>query len=278
MPRWWDSPPVDTISGVGRWTILGGWMVGGVCMGACSLGALDGLSGGETAPDAGDDAAASGGDAGGTLDATGKRFCESLAQPARLCIDFDDGTFPEWFTRKEAPGANIVLGANGKDGTGGFAAIAAPDATNGAAGCIYGTLAGPRSGIVLEADVRALAVGTDNFDLLNLRSGSSRELGVSLTNASFLIEEDVPDAGAREVFTVSTATIDETWKRLRLVASVSEISANAELFVDGVSSAKHVGLRSTVTDTTTLEIGDCVNFGAKNWHVVFDNIVVYETP
>ena len=134
-----------------------GWLAvaaSGCAVAACSLGALDCFSGGAAdAADGGDatvdvatnidggdpvDANAPDGDAGA------KRFCESLAQPARACLDFDDAKLPLGFSKEENQGGTATFDSAGKDGTGGLASTAPPSATSATSACVLTTLVGPR--------------------------------------------------------------------------------------------------------------------------------------
>jgi hypothetical protein len=246
---------------------------------ACSLGALDGFSGG-TEPGA-PDAAPEGGpivtDAA-TEGTTPKRFCESLAQPATACADFDDAKRPPSFLEEQTGGGTIAFGGEGKDGTPGFASIVPSTAAADASACILVAVAGPRRALVVEADFRVETFGTENYEILNVDTESNRELGVSMTGTTMFIEEDYPtagDQGERETQLMSVAK--NTWQRLRFVLEAADGVARTELFVDGVSVGKHQGNVSTVTDSTKIELGDCQTVGADGWTVHYDNVVVYET-
>lgn len=256
---------------------------------ACSLGALDGFSGGATgAPDAAVDSPAgatdattdtsSGGTDGSVADTGAKSFCASLATPARACLDFDDGKLPLGFMKEADNGGSADFVAAGKDGTGGLVSVSSSNATDAASACIHMTLAGPRKSLVLEADFRVEVAGTQNLEILNLDTAVSRELGVSMTGTKIFIEEDSPtDAGEVSRTTPTTAVGKSSWQRVRLVITIAGAAADVELFVDGISVGTHKAEGLTAAGTTKFEVGDCSLVGAQGWTVYYDNVVVYET-
>jgi hypothetical protein len=263
-------------------------IAGIVFVSACSLGALDGFSGGAAdGPDAASDATAlvdsstsdtsSGADGSG--DSGAKSFCGSLAQPARACVDFDDGTMPLGFTQDMDNGGSVdFVAGGGKDGTGGFVAASSPSAGNSASACIAVILSGPRKSIVVEADFRVDDFGTDNLELLNFDSGGVGELGVSMTGTKLLIEEDYyVDGGEQFRQTATSAVAKNTWQRVRFSVTTAAAIASVEMFVDGISVGTHKADGAIVTGTTRFEIGDCELVGAQGWTVHYDNVVVYET-
>lgn len=254
-----------------------GWPVvaaSAVVLAACSLGALDGYSGG---------AEPSNPEAGPTTDATTETttspsFCRSLAQPATVCADFDDGRMPPNFQNEQTGGGSIAFGGEGKDGTPGVASIVPSTAAADSSACIFVPVAGPRTALVVEVDFRVEELGSENYELLNVDTESDRELGVSMTGTTMFIEEDYPTAGTQgERETQLSSVVKNTWQRLRFVLNTTAGVAETELFVDGVSAGKHQGNLTTVTDKTKIELGDCQTVGADGWKVHFDNLVVYET-
>ena len=110
-----------------------GWLAvaaaGGI-LAACSLGALDGFSGGpndivDAGPDNAlaadtsiDDSGVGGPDGSTDVDAGAKTFCTSLTDPVLLCVDFEDG-LPLGFNTKQISSTAKVDG-QGKDATKGF--------------------------------------------------------------------------------------------------------------------------------------------------------------
>lgn len=272
----------DTLSLVRAWGVVA---ASAFVLAACSLGALDGFSGGVAAD--GPEAGLEGGAVGDattdvptevTTDATGESFCQSLPQSARVCADFDDGKLPPGLFTEQAGGGSVELGGEGRDGTRGLASVSPSDAATASA-CAYVAIPGLRTGIVLEAAFRVETSGTDNFDIVNIYTAGDRELGVSTTGPAMFIEEDYPLGGGTqgERQTPVTAVPNNTWRRLRFVVTTNGSVATAELFVDGASVGTHEALLSTATDTTRIEIGDCRLVGAAGWKVHYDNVVVYET-
>jgi hypothetical protein len=252
---------------------------------ACSLGALDGFSGGTTGvTDAGSEPSAetdtSTGDTGGgatdsATDGGAKTFCASLTDPALLCVDFEDGLPLGFQTKAVSSTANVD--GQGKDGTKGLTVTVPSNAPTSAEACVHIALPGPRTKLVVEADVRFSVVGSANFDILNLYSGTDRELGVSVTSTALQIEEERAIDGGIELTTAATAMVKNTFQRLRFVVTTDGDAARAELLVDGNSVATHNAIATNANGALTLQIGDCTLVGAKGWTAHYDNVVVIET-
>lgn len=254
---------------------------------ACSLGALDGFSGGpndalDAAPDTNvasetstEDSGGGGPDGATDADAAAKTFCASLTDPVLLCVDFENG-LPLGFKTKEIS-STAKVDDQGKDGTKGFTVDVPANAPQSAEACTSITLPGPRTKLVVEADVRFSAAGTTNYDVLNLYTGNNQELGISVTGTTFFIEEERAADGGSELTTASTGSAKNTFQRLRFVATVDAQVAHTELFIDGVSVAKHDALASNVNGAVQFQIGDCSLVGAKGWTANYDNVVLIET-
>jgi hypothetical protein len=207
---------------------------------ACSLGALDGFSGGETlATDGGGDAGgrSSSGDATPAADGSGgdasaaTGFCAKLTTPFTSCVDFDDGKLPAMFNPEISGGAEVAVDTGGKDGTSGLVVRVPAGASDNASACISLLVDGPRTGLVLEADVRFDALGSNNYDVFNFDDGQP-ELGISVTGTAFYIEEDaVSDGGEVDLSAKTSATAKSAWQHFRFVVTVSGTVAKTELFV-----------------------------------------------
>lgn len=248
---------------------------------ACSLGALDGFSGGTDAADGGVEAApqdsgsnpaeASAADAG---DASGgaKSFCETLTTPSRACLDFEDGAVPFGFSRI-GNDTSAAIEDGGKTGKG-FRSTVPAGGSNGS--CLVASFAGPRTGLTLEADVRFAAVGTGNYDILNLDGTGGRELGISATGTTIYVEEDFDTTGGGHL-KPTTAQARTTFQPFRFAMKVVGTVAETELFVDGVSVLKHSAAAEAMNGTVELNVGDCEPTNIASWEAVFDNVVVYET-
>jgi len=254
---------------------------------ACSLGSLDGFSGG-AAEDAGVDATNDGagivppdGSSGSDGSSSGGdgsvgRFCSTRPTPPSACADFDDGTVPTAFTN--ASGNNLAIDGEGKDATKGLKASASANAGTSENACVYVNVDHTRTSITLEADVRLDVIGMLNFDVLNIRADASHEFSIHVANDQLFFEEDVPvvDGGPGELFTATPGKLTTTYRHLKFLVTVGD-TAHGELFVDGTSVGTYDASNKTSQGKVQVQFGDCTFAGAKGWTLHYDNIVVYET-
>jgi hypothetical protein len=199
-------------------------------------------------------------------------FCQTAGNPF-LCNDFESGPLPgPWQGVGSGGGGTVTIEQDPIRGTRVMRSALGPETNGERSASLRAQIGSGRTFLSIEADVLIEKVGTSDFDMFQLESSDTEQIGLELSDTRVL-QYDF-EANGTETTSNTGKTIGEGWVRIRLEASQNGGEIEATAFVDGVALTKRTTTSKAMNGNPLLELGEGLTVEARNWAVRFDNVVV----